>query len=1246
MKSRWLKIALVLAAVLLVLLATGLWATRSDSGRDFVLSQVQQQLPSDSRLQWQTVRGHLASGLQFQKLRYSDKTQNYSAERLSIRLALTPLLFRRLKIDDLNASGVRLQLPDDDKPFELPRWPESLPKLDLPLAILVERFHIEQLAFFDGKKLLYALSRVQGDIALSPGALRIGQIQADSMDGRIELTGYYLPKKSFKTALKGRAQLNTDSSTAKPALRFSANGDAKQFVFDASGALPEPVRLRWHLSTQNNKPFWLLSASTERFEPSRLGFADSHAYRVQLAASGTSLRAQVVGEVSRDGQTLIIEPSQFAITDEWLVLEEVRAQYAGASITAKGRLASSGEFSSDNLQVSVRNWRLPVSETENNQALPVWLDANAQASGTISQWRLRGDGQLRRGEERADFALAGSGTERTAELPQVHVKTAQGGLQGSVKASWTASLALAFNGQLQRFDPSYFFADFPGAVDARVVAEVQQDAGKPWQGTLKLSEVGGNLRGRALAGMADVRFEGLAVSGQADLRIGQSKLWLKGQEGKVREIAVKLEPLLLNDVHPNWSGRVQGSMDWAGSLESSQYRMALRGEGIQAFDYQVGRVQLDGDSRLRQFTRLNAQDIRIAEQRIDSLDVQLDNHWRDAGYRVIAKSGDYEMQSSGQLQLASLQQQKFSIAQLHLSAANFGQWQLQAPMTLNMANGDYRFSPFCLSTERSAARLCGDDTGDTIALTGQDFPLALLEPWLNNAGREFTYSGNANMNARLPKSFDFAGQGFADLHVERLKVAVKPNTDNEVMRFDNVRINAQWLGRQISGTVNAELREGGKIEGALSTGFSDTAPLRAQLKLQVYELSWLELFSLDIAQPTGKITGEVEVTGSRAEPRINGSYRLQDFNVQIPALGLKLSDGQITATSRDNLALLVRGSIKSGEGRMKVVGVWDPVDQLPQPIDLRLTGQGITLADTPDLQLVANTDLLLGYTGGIYSLTGDLDLQSGLVNLESLDSTVSISNDVVVLDPVPEKAQRDLLRLSLKLNVSANEQVKVRGYGLNGSVSGKVAVNSPYDSPTKLTGTLSLLGEYAAYGQNLKIKRGNLEFANSLVYEPRLDILTEREIESENITVGLQITGYASKPKTRVVSSQAMSDTDALSWLLFGRPLVAVSAGQASSLNARSMALNAGGSLLVGTLGRQIGLDQASISGSRALGDSTLTIGKQLSPRFFVSYGVSLLGIGQVITLKYLLKKGLDISLETEQSELREQSSAALNWRK
>jgi len=368
--------------------------------------------------------------------------------------------------------------------------------------------------------------------------------------------------------------------------------------------------------------------------------------------------------------------------------------------------------------------------------------------------------------------------------------------------------------------------------------------------------------------------------------------------------------------------------------------------------------------------------------------------------------------------------------------------------------------------------------------------------------------------------------------------------------------------------------------------------------------------------------------------------------VQIPALGLKLSDGQLTAKSSNNLAMLVKGSIKSGEGRMTVNGLWDPADQLPQPLNMRLIGKNIALADTPELQLTADTDLILSYERGIYDLTGDVKLTKGFVNLETLEGGVTVSSDVVVVDPLPEKLNRDLIRLSLQLVVSANDQVRVVGYGLDGRTSGQVTVSSPYDSPTRLTGKLELLGKYKSYGNELQITRGNLMFNNSPVTEPRLDILAQREIEDEDITVGMEITGYASKPKSRVVSDPSMTDSEALSWLVFGTELNSVSASEADSINAKAMALNAGGSVLVGTLGRQIGLDKASISETRALGESTLTVGKQLSPKFFVSYGVSLLGIGQVITLKYLLKKGLDITVESEQTDEREETSAALNWRK
>ena len=1225
------------------------WLLYSTGGRDFVLAQAQGQLPEGARLQWQRVDGVLADGLRFERLVYADAEQRYEAGLLDIDADILPLLFRHVNIAHLHAERVRLHLKKDDTPFEFPRWPESLPALDLPLRIRAADLRVSDLQLFEQNRLLYAVTDIRGGLELAPGALTLDHLQAESAHGQISVNGDYRPNRDYATRLDGTVRLKTDAATAPPALRLHAEGDAERFLFDLEGALPEPVRIRWELSTREGRPFWVLGASGERFEPAMLGLADAHAYRVQLGASGDDRRTQIAGELSRDGKTLVIEPSRLALEGQRILLEDVHVAYSGARLSAQGSLNTEGELSSDALIVQITDFVLPLPEkdtaTKKSKPVPVVLSARMEASGKLSAWQLKATGTLLRGKERAGFDVDGSGGDSALDLPRMKVSMAQGGLDGRLRLRWQPEMDIAFEGKLARFDPAYFFADYPGSVNADLRVAVQQPAGKDWRGTVKVLDLGGQLRGRRLAGKADLRFDGLAVSGDADLYAGASHVTLKGSDSGKLDVAAAMLPLDLNDLSPAWSGLVRGTLVLQGDKKSPDYRVDVEGSDLRIEDYRAGRIRLLGGTLGERRTQLDADEVLIDGQLIDRIALDLDGPLRDAAYRLSVQSGDYALDSAGDLQWQD-GVTRLRPESLRADGGVLGIWQLQQPALLTLDGSGYRFTPVCLASTEHSARLCAEDDGNVITVNGDDFPLSLLEPWVNNAGKEFSYSGTAVLRAELPKDFAVSGSGFVDLDVPLLKVGVKPNDANEVIRVEDFRLQVKWLANRLAGEIFARLPEGGLIEGALDTGFSPSAPLNGNLKLQINELSWLELFSLDLAQPTGRINGEIDITGRRDAPSINGAYRLQDFNVQIPALGLKLADGQITAKSTDNLAMLVKGSIKSGDGRLSVIGVWDPADQLPQPIDLRLIGKGVTLADTPNLQLTADTDLLLGYARGIYSLDGDINLLGGQVNLETLSSSVAISSDVVVVDPVPEKAQRDLLRLGLKLKVGVSDQVKVTGYGLDGAVTGRVTVDSPYDSPTKLTGTLSLSGEYAAYGKELVIKRGNLQYSNNLVYEPRLDILTERVIEDENITVGLQITGSAAKPKTTVVSNPAMSDSDALSWLLFGRPLNSVTAGQADSINAKSMALNAGGSYLVGTLGNKVGLDEASISDSRALGDSTLTIGKQISPRLFVSYGVSLLGIGQVITLKYLLKAGLDISIESEQSDLREQSSAALNWRK
>ena len=1240
------QILLLATSILALLIASFVfWIIKTEGGRDFALRQVQTQLPEGAQLQWKSVHGNISDGLQFGQLSYVDNTQSVEAKSIQLSLQISPLLFGKVFVDNLSAEHIRIYMQENDEPFEFPRWPESLPALDLPISLKIKQLNIKDIQFFTENKPVYALNTLAGGFYLEPGSLQLSELVARSEQGVINLHGYYQPNHDYATKLQGEVTLNVGANAKPQLLQLTANGDAKRFLLEVTGAMPEPISVRWQLQDQHQKPFWFLSASTEKFEPRYLGLVDEHAYRIQLAATGNDKSTQIAGEVSRDVETIIINPSTLSLGKENIQIDKLQVLYGGGTFTATGSVSAGEVISSKGIQLTIQDFALPLEQQAESEQPPVILNSQLTWSGNLSEWKLRADGDLLRGKESAKFSFTGNGGQESIDISELELKTAKGGLLGKLHVQWQSTLEFAFNGNLKQFDPSYFYPDYAGAVDASLILNVKQLSDKPWQGKVVIEKLGGHLRGRALAGNADVAFNGLNISGDADLKIGSSNLLVKGSGNEIIDVLTEFKPLNFNDLNPQWSGFLKGKVVLKGARSNPLYDVQLVGEKIAILDYRADYVLLQGNTISGNRTQLIMRDAFIGDQNIEQIQTELIGKLSDAQLQVTVQSTDFSARSTGHLQWAE-SKKIYNAQSFQIESSDFGTWQMQTIMQVQYSNDDYRFSPLCLVNTSHNARVCAEDTGKAIAINGTNFPLLLLEPWLNNAGKEFTYKGNASMSGELPKDFSLAGTGFVNLQVPSLQIGVKSDVANEVARIDGLNLHIKWLGNNINGKIRAELKQDGFIEGEINTGTTPKSELTGRLKIQIYNLSWLELFSLDISQPKGEITGEVELSGTRGEPLINGSYNVKDLSFQIPALGLKMSDGQITAKSHDNLAMLVKGSIKSGEGNMLITGLWDPADQLPQPINLRMRAKEFTVADTPDMQLVANSDVILTYEQGIYSLDGSLDLLKGLINLESIETAISISNDVVVVDPEPEKVQRDLLKLSINLAVTASDKLAIKGFGMDGFATGKLAVKSPYNSATKLTGNLSLLGKFETYGQKFQIKKGNLIYSNDLVYAPRLDILTERYIEAEDITVGLEITGSAVNPKTTTVSNPSMSDSEALSWLLFGQGITKVSASQAQSINSKSMALNAGGNLLVGSLGNTIGLDQASITESRALGESTLTIGKQISPKWFVSYGVSLLGIGQIITIKYLLKKGLDITVDTEQSENIEQSSAALNWRK
>lgn len=120
-----------------------------------------------------------------------------------------------------------------------------------------------------------------------------------------------------------------------------------------------------------------------------------------------------------------------------------------------------------------------------------------------------------------------------------------------------------------------------------------------------------------------------------------------------------------------------------------------------------------------------------------------------------------------------------------------------------------------------------------------------------------------------------------------------------------------------------------------------------------------------------------------------------------------------------------------------------------------------------------------------------------------------------------------------------------------------------------------------------------------------------------------------------------MSQSEALSYLVLGRGLSTASSDETQQVSAASAALSAGSSLIASQIGAKLGLDEAGVSESSTVG-SVVGFGKYLSPKLYVGYGVSMVGSGSVLTLKYLLSRGFDIEAESSTVETK----GSVNWRR
>jgi translocation and assembly module TamB len=273
------------------------------------------------------------------------------------------------------------------------------------------------------------------------------------------------------------------------------------------------------------------------------------------------------------------------------------------------------------------------------------------------------------------------------------------------------------------------------------------------------------------------------------------------------------------------------------------------------------------------------------------------------------------------------------------------------------------------------------------------------------------------------------------------------------------------------------------------------------------------------------------------------------------------------------------------------------------PTELRLTGERVELIQLADAQVFVSPDLVAEIALPEIRVRGSVRVPAAEITLDELpEQAVRPSPDTIVHGSEQIAAER-AVAISADIVVSLGDAVHYAGSGLNADLSGGLRLQYRSDAVANATGALGIAGTYETYGQSLELERGELLFAGPLD-NPTLDVRAVRHIGET--TVGVELSGPVQAPQTQIVSTPAMSEADALSSLLYGRPLSGSGEGDTATL--RSAAVSMGLRLalpVVQRIGDSLGFDEFAIE-SNVLDDGALMAGKYLSPKLYVRYSYGL----------------------------------------
>ncbi|MEX5560645.1 translocation/assembly module TamB domain-containing protein [Pseudomonas rhodesiae] len=1200
---RGVKIAgLAVMAVLTVAVLTGWAILGTQAGSRWALARV-------PGLSVENFHGHLGGQWRADHLLWQQDSSRVELQAPTFAWSPACLLRMTLCIDQLDVEQVSLQFPPSGDESS---GPIQLPDLKLPVALQLGDVRVGRLLFNGSEE----LKGLQLAAHWTAAGMQIDAVHLRRDDLVLDLSGLLQPSGDWPLTASGNLSLPYAPGGAPWTVALKIDGDLlKTLKLDADSSGYLPAKLSGELQPLAENLPAQLRITADGFKPSADLPDTLQLNQLDLTAKGDLSRGyQLQGKA--------VLPAEKGPVD---LLLQGKVDAKGAQIT--GLDVNAGDKQSLKLSANL-DWQQGFSA----DAKIAWLDfpwhrlyplidepqvALRTFNGEIAYKDGNYLGNLTANLDgpAGPFSVVTpfSGDLTQVFLPELKLSAGQGKAEGHLNLQYADGVAWDTALDLSALNPAYWVAELPGTL-----AGPLRSKGEFKNEQLKLNadlDLKGRLRGQTavLAAKADGAGEQWTLA-NLDLRLGDNRIQGSGslQQRLAGQIDIKLTRLA--QLWPQLRGQINGRLDVAGTLKVPQGKLGLKGQQLAFADNRLQTLSLDasldnaqrakidlkgsglqsGDTQVGTLTASAQGDIRQQKVQLDlagplvKLALALDGNLDQGNWRGRLASGD--VQAGGQ------------------------DWRLQAPARIErLADGRLTFAAHCWVS--GASSLCGEDQRlmpePKLRYHLKQFPIDSLAAFLP---KDFAWQGrlNADLQLDLPAS---GPKGIVSVDASGGTLRVKDKAQWLDFPYETLKLETTLNPRRIDTQLNFR---GGQLGELLLQAqinpLPKNKPITGNFSLMGLDLAVARPFVPMVEKLSGKLNGNGRISGGLLAPQVNGSVNLVGGEVSGPELPISLEGLNVQALIAGESVQLNGGwrSGKAGQGSLKGQVDWGQA----LAMDLQLQGTQLPVTVEPYAELEVAPDLKISLKNDRLAVAGKVRIPRGDITVRELPpSTVKVSDDTVIIGSQTEEGKPPMA-MAMDIDVVVGEdRLNFSGFGLTAKVQGQVHIGDNLDT----RGELWLNdGRYRAYGQKLDVRRARLLFAGPLD-QPYLDIEAIRK--TDDVTAGIRLSGSAEQPTTQIFSEPAMSQEQALSYLVLGRPLSTT--GEDNNMLAQA-ALGLG---LMGSAGvtsdiaNKLGIRDFDLDTQGSGNNTAVVASGKITEKLSLRYGVGVFEPANTIALRYLLSK-------------------------